>query len=203
MDFKKFFNRTPKQTPTEKLAKLQYDSELFKRLTTLQNEVNVGYDTKVIAVTSIENDTPSAAFAKALADTYAFNNSSTLIIDANLYNPSLDKVLEIANVAGDVRKIGSLTNDINSKEGYKLTYLSNKTSAISIDKQTYPGNVYKNKIIQKWIEEHNKQYDHFIVIVPSIKKHKDVVLLNDVVKSIIMVTQKDITKKKDIFETIY
>lgn len=196
------FNNSNKPSSAEKLSTLQYESDLFEKLTDLQNEINVGYDTKVIAITNIENDVLAASFAKALADTYAFNNSSCLIIDANLYNPSFEKALELAKVVGDVRKIGSLTNDALSKEGYHLAYLSNKTNYLSIDKQTYPGIIFKDKFIQKFIEEHGRNYDHFIIIAPCIKKHKDLFLLADVVKSIVLVAQRDITKKKDIFEAI-
>ena len=71
-----------------------------------------------------------------------------------------------------------------------------------MDKETYPSNVYKSGTIQKIIKDEEKNYEHFIVIVPSVKDHKEVFLLNDVVQAIVMVTQKNVTIKKHIYEAV-
>ena len=187
----------------ESLLNIQYGDQLFQKLTSLQNEINVAYDTKVIALTSCENDSLVAAFAKALADTYAANGSSSMIIDANLYNPCLEKVLNKSKaITGNVKESGMMVQDGSVNGSYKMSFLNRKTSIITIDKQIYPGAVFKNKIIQKWINDGSKNYDHFIIIAPSIKKHKEVLLLNDVIKSMVLITQRNITKKKDIFDVI-
>ena len=49
------------------LLNVKSDDELFNKLTVLQNEISVGYNTKVVAVTSIKGDEITAAFSKAFA----------------------------------------------------------------------------------------------------------------------------------------
>ena len=192
------FAKKEKVTRVDRLSKLTKKDELFESLVTLQNEINVGHDTKVIAVTSIENDLLSASLAKALALTYSFNDSKTLIIDANMFNPSLEKVLD------DSEEVNiSILNqgDENLSIRHQTTSINENLDAVCFVKETYPGNVFKSQIIQKMIENEG-QYEHFIIIVPSIKEHKEIELLREVVQSIVLVVQKSVTKKKDIYEAI-
>lgn len=177
----------------EGLAHVKDNESIFKSLTTLQNEISVYHKTKVIAVTGIKDEALAAAFAKGLAEAYSLNGSSSLIIDANLYNPSLLSFL------------GESDGDVSFKEGgkdFKLTFIDENTKAICLDKEIYPSIVFKSGLIQKTIKDNESKYEHFIVIVPDIKEHKEVTLLGDVVDSIILVTQKNITVKKHIFDAL-
>ena len=165
-------------------------------ITVLQNEINVGYNTKVIAVTSIENDALAAGFAKAMSDGYVRNSSSALIIDANMYNPKLSELLKLENGKED----DLLVEDGSSVGGYQQVSLSKKNAVICVNKQVYPGEAYKNKAIHKLIKDNEGLYEHFIVLVPSIKDHKEIYLLKDIIDCIVLVTRRNYTKKKDIFE---
>ena len=193
------FSKKEKKSKVEVLSNFNKDSELFQKFITLQNEINVTHDTKVIAVTSIENDLLTAAFANALALTYAFNDSKTMIIDANMYNPSLNEVLCDSN-SSDVCVLEN--NDNKSELAHETTKVNENLDALCFDKQVYPGNVFKSKVIQDIIKKEGSKYEHFIILVPSIKEHKEVSLLKDVLKSIVLVVRKDVTKKKDIYEAI-
>ena len=193
------FSKKEKKSKVEVLSNFNKDSELFQKFITLQNEINVTHDTKVIAVTSIENDLLTAAFANALALTYAFNDSKTMIIDANMYNPSLNEVLCDSN-SSDVCVLEN--NDNKSELAHETTKVNENLDALCFDKQVYPGNVFKSKVIQDVIKKEGSKYEHFIILVPSIKEHKEVSLLKDVLKSIVLVVRKDVTKKKDIYEAI-
>ena len=193
------FSKKEKKSKVEVLSNFNKDSELFQKFITLQNEINVTHDTKVIAVTSIENDLLTAAFANALALTYAFNDSKTMIIDANMYNPSLNEVLCDSN-SSDVCVLEN--NDNKSELAHETTKVNENLDALCFDKQVYPGNVFKSKVIQEVIKKEGSKYEHFIILVPSIKEHKEVSLLKDVLKSIVLVVRKDVTKKKDIYEAI-
>ena len=178
----------------DSLLNVKDNEELSKKLTTLQNEMSVGFNTKVVAITSIKGDETSAAFAKAFADTFGLNGCKTLIVDANLYNPCLNKLL---NKGG--------TPDLEVKDqskDYQITFLSDKVSALCLSKEIYPGEVFKSGIIQKALNEHKEEYDHFVVIVPEIKNHKEIFLLSDILESIVLLTFRSVTKKKDIFEAI-
>ena len=189
----KLFNKHIDQDMINNLLNVKEHQELSAKLTTLQNEINVSFDTKIMAVSSINDDKLAAAFAKALADTYNLNDSKCLIIDANLYNPCLQEMI------GKNDDLEVQDGDLKDG-GYKMTFLDKNTATICIDKQIYPGNAYKNKAIHNLINEHLDEYDHFIVLVPSIKHHKEVVLLGDIITSLVLITQRNVTKKKDIFE---
>ena len=183
------FNFTnPKEKMIANFLDVKNHKNIADGLTTLQNEISVGFNTNVVAITSINSDKLAAAFAKGFAETYGLNSEKTLIIDANLYNPCLQDV------------IGS-ANKVESKEETILV-IDDKTKAICMNKEVYPADKYKEKAVHKIIEDNKKEYDHFIVLVPEIRSHKEVYLLGDIIQSIILVTQRNVTKKKDIYEAI-
>ena len=192
-----FFNSNNEGKIIKGLCEVPNNKELFKAITVLQNEISVGFSTKVIAICGVDNDKLATAFAKALADSFGMNKSSCLIIDANLYNPYLpyfigkqqnDNLVEI--------------KDDRTNNQFNMTYIDKKIHAICMKKEIYPSTVYKSGAIQRMIKDEEKIYDHFIIIVPSIKNHKEVFLLKNVITSIVMVTQKNVTIKKHIYEAI-
>lgn len=166
--------------------------EKIKALTTLQNEISVSFSTKVVAIAGIKDDELAAYFAKAFADAYSANGSTSLIIDANLYNQKLKSI------------IGSDDSVEVKEEGKEKQFLfvDKNTEAWCLDNEVYPSTVYKSGIIQKTINDNKDKYDHFILIVPSIKEHKEVSLLKDVIDSIILVSQKNVTLKEHIYYAI-
>ena len=181
-----------KASIVDNLLNVKNNEELFHSFTELQNEITVDFSTKVIAITSISKDNMSAAFAKAFAQAYAMNKSNALIIDANLYNPCLSKLLS------------HNTNDVESRNGEELKAITvdRGVDAICLDQNVYPPEVYKAQVIQNIIKENENKYDHFIVLVPAINEHKEIVLLNDVLNAVVLISQRNITKRKDIFEAI-
>ena len=167
------------------------NEELLNTLTVLQNDVSVYHKVKVTAITSIKDEPLAAAFAKAYALAYSHNGSSSLIIDANLYNPSLKEFL---TEEGEECKEG--------EKPFKLSSIDERTKAICLEKEVYPSVVFKSGLIQKLIKDNENKYEHFIVIVPDVKTHKEVTLLSDVVDSVILVTQKNATIKKHIYDAL-
>ncbi len=178
-----------KQKIINGLLNASLDDETIERLTSLQNEIGVSFSTKVIAITSIKDDDLAVAFAKAFASAYSVNNDRTLIIDANLYNPLLRHALK--------------ETDGDRNQGYKVTFVDGKTNAVCLNKETYPSEVLKGGLVQRIIEENKDNYDHFVVLVPSIKEHKEIVLLNDVITAVLLVAQRNVTKKEYIYNAIH
>lgn len=172
------------------LASLEKSEELINLFTVLQNEISVSFPAKITAVTSIKDDNLAASFAKAYALTYAHNGFKALIIDANLYNPCLEGLLGGSDAEVSVDK---------KEESYKFISINEKVSAICLNKNTYPSNVYKAGVIQKFVEDNKEEYSHVVVLVPSVEEHKEVILLKEVIDSIILVTQKNVTKKGHIY----
>ena len=181
------------------LSQVNSDDSLFENLTALQNEINVYFDTKVLAVSSIDDDVLAAAFGKALADAYGRNGSKTLVIDANLYNPSLEAYVE-KHSKGDTITIAEKSETLSGSN--RETPLLGNVKIISLDKQIYPGNAFKEKAVHKLIENNKGDFEHIVVLVPSIKEHKDIVLLSDIINSALLVVERNVTKKEDIFNAI-
>ena len=193
-----FFNNDEKkkQEKINTLLNVKDNEELFTSLTTLQNEISVGFNTKVVAITGIKGEELTAAFSKGFGEAYALNGSKTLVVDANLYEPHLTTLLNTSGEdEGDVE-----IKDKNQQ--YKIISISDKLSALSLTKQIYPSELFKSGIIQNAIKEHKDEYEHFIIIVPEIKNHKEIFLLADIIECIVLLTFKDITRKKDIFDAI-
>ena len=177
------------------LANAKEKKELLERMTVLQNEISVAFNTKVVAIAGVNDDDLAAHFAKAFVEAYSMNGSTSLIIDANLYDQKLKALL--SNSGDSVR--------VNAKEEGKekgFIALDEKTNAYCLDNEIYPSTVYKSGAIQQIIKDNKEKYDHFVLIVPQLKDHKEISLLADVIESIVLVAQKDVTTKKRIFEAI-
>lgn len=183
MKFIDYLRQKKKDQILHNLLLLGNQSERQAKFTTLQNEISIDFNTKVLGVTSIGEDKIAAGFAKALADTYVANGSSALIIDANLYSPCLGELLG-KDAKGDEPSV----EKFNDKSGF-----------VSLNKEIYPSTVYKAGKVHKLIEEGIKEYEHVIVLVPSIDIHKEVALLADILDSVLLLSIRGITKKKDIF----
>ena len=179
------------------LSNVKSNDKMLAAFTVLQNEMSVGFNTKVIAVCGIDNDKLATVFAKALSESFGQNDSSCLLIDANLYNPCLSELI-------GKQQVGSFMafRDARLKNYSNVSYIDKNINAICMDKEIYPSSVYKSGSIQRVIKDEEKNYDHFIIVVPSIKNHKEIILLSDAVQSIILTVQKNVTIKKDIFEAI-
>ena len=190
-----FNNDKKKQEKIETLLNVKDNEELFTSLTTLQNEISVGFNTKVIAITGIKGEELTAAFAKGFGEAFSLNGSKTLVVDANLYNPCLAKLLNNGEDESDVEIV-------EKNQQYKITTINDKLSTLSLNKQIYPSELLKSGVIQKALEDHKDEFEHFIIIVPEIKNHKEIFLLGDVIESIVLLTFKNITRKKDIFDAI-
>ena len=163
------------------LSNVSSKPAVVQELTALQNEIAVGFSTKVIAVSSLRDDALASAFAKGLADTFAINGEKTLVIDANLYNPSLSDVL-------------------GQQRGEGIVKLGDNVDAVMMEKQTYPSEVYKSGAIEEIVKAHESEYAHFVILVPNLRDHKEIALLKGFMTALILVTQRNVTAKQWIYE---
>ena len=143
-----YFSDKKKERTNNNLLNVKEREDLQQRLTTLQNEIGVSFETKVIAVSSINNDEMTARFAKGFADAYALNGASAIIIDANFYNPSLSVVL------------GKGEN--KNAEQYEL---DKSVSCYCFQKEVYPSAYIKEGNVHKIINEKKEQFDHVIILI--------------------------------------
>ena len=182
-------------TIIDNLTKTPLAATTLNELIKLQNEIGVSFSTKITAVMTINNDELAAAFAKAYAYAYAEHGLKTLIIDANMYNPSFNEIFKNQDGFLEISEKGN-------KDHFSTSFVDAHTNAISLNKEIYPSEIFKSGVVQKLIENNHNSYDHFVVLVPSIKDHKEIILLKDVLTAIILVVQKNVSKKEHIFNAI-
>lgn len=159
------------------LSNVEQGSSLFSSLTDLQNAICVTNPCKVIAVASVDDDELSCAFAKAMQDVYAKNGSSAFVLDANLYNPLFC-------------------------EKYPKDKKDKSETFISLEKNVYPSEYFKNGKIEKVLLKKKSNFDHIIIIVPSLKNHQEISLFKEMVDTVLVVTRRNDTTKKDLYNVI-
>ena len=69
-------------------------------------------------------------------------------------------------------------------------------------KEVYPSIVYKSDAIEKLVEEGKQKFDHILILVPNVKDHEEIALLSKMLDSTLLVTRQDVTKKRDIFNSL-
>ncbi len=182
MDFSK---SKIKNSIIDKLLHVSMQEPLFDDIAALHNSICVSFDTGVIAVASIDDDYLSTAFSKAYADQFGINNERALIIDANMYDPKLIGLLRV-----------------EPKESAELVELGRNVFAACLKKTMYPASVIKEGLVHNLLAKNKSNFDHTIIVVPSIKSHEDLILLARDVDCVVLVVQKNVTKKKDIFSAL-
>ena len=181
----KLFSNKKKAGMIQNLLDLKNRPDSIKAFTTFQNEISIAHNTKVVAIAAVDEDDLASAFAFALSATYESNGSSALLVDANLYDPKLKDMLKP-----------------NGAENGKVFALSEKTGAVFMNKEIYPSNIYKEGVIHGFAKEGLNTFEHIIIIVPAVKFHKEVSLLSNIIDSVVLVTRRDVTKKRDIYESL-
>ncbi len=183
----KYFKDKQKTKIIQNMLNIQSREKEIGFFTVLQNEISVSFNTNVLAVATINEDDLGAAFGKAMSEVYSHNSSSSLLIDANLYNPCLEGMLR-------------LPSDADSKMAIRA--VGERFGVVMLDKTTYPSGIYKNGTIHNLVKEGLTKYEHVIILVPFVKDHKEIALLSNIIDSVIVVCRRDFTKKRDIFNAL-
>lgn len=146
----------------------------------LQNDINLSFDDRIVAIFSADEEKASAEFALEYAKTYAEFCQKTLIIDANMYEPQL-------------------LNLLKSQEEEKVIKVSDDIGAYCLKPSDYPSEFFKNKELNSIIKNYEKEYRRFVVIVPNVNRHKDILLIKDIYGCSLLVAVKNKTKRSDIY----
>lgn len=158
------------------------DSENNKLFLNLQYVSNSLFKTDIIAVTAINNDSRGLLFAYNLARSYNENGSKTLIIDANFY--------ESAEIL------------VNKVEKINFVSTINSVDVIKLSTNELPGDYFRSSQLEKLIKENKEIYARFLIVVPSISRHKEIGLLNKLVDCVYLIAEKNVTKNNEIFDAI-
>lgn len=172
------------------------DTKMIESIIQIQNNINIYGNSKIIGVSSPKDDIHSLVVAKAIAEVYAAQNQSAIIIDCNMYNPLLQnyyKGLEIT--------LNDVCDENTSLESY-FTSVSENLSVITCKKTVYPTEVLLSKEFHELLKEAEKRYNHVILILPAILNNQDILTLKNDLTSCVLVARKKQTKRKQLFDTI-
>lgn len=173
-----------------KLLSFNKESKTFKEISSLQSDLCIAYDTKVVLVTSANDDYLAAAFSKAFANAYALNGKKALVIDANFYNPQLSGMLHLSN---DSENDSAFNNVFNLEENIDV---------VCSKKEEYPGETIKSDAVGKLINENKDNYDHIIVIAPNLKEHEDALFFTKDAGCVLLTTKRNVTTKSLVYKSI-
>ena len=168
-----------------------FNNELLKEsIIKFQNEIVsiMHQQPKTIALVAPKNRLQSALMAKAMAEVYAANNEKTLLLELDLYSPTMATLY-------DLQKSCSLL-DISLDASKKGIFKINQQLDIIASKQ----DIYPAKFLLS--DELKEAYTHIVVTLPPVLENSDILLFKDFFDAILLVAHKNQTKLKDIYAAL-
>jgi len=146
-----------------------------------------------IFITSAAATEGKSTIALNLATAYAQTGSKVLLIDADLRNPSIHKLLELSNSDGLTNYLtSSSTNDSDIKQDCMINDLSVVTSGpIPPD----PVELLSGNKMVELLETAKQQYDHIIIDGPPILGLADALVLSNLAEATIVAVEAGQTRK--------
>ena len=164
----------------------------------IQNNVNIYADSKVVAITVSKNDISLGIVARAMSEVYALQNQSTILIDCDMYDPLLNNVFNKESVEIGLNNI--LDDNLNMEK--LVNKISNNLNVVFTNKTNYPTEIFKSKQYFEFICNAKEQYEHVILVMPSMVEHQDILLNKDLITAVLLVARKNKVSKKDLFDSI-
>lgn len=177
---------------------IENNEKIIQSAIDIQNNINIYANSKAIAIAASKDDISLNVVAYALAKVYAMQNQSTLLIDCNMYNPSLNYMFNKEPFAIGLNNI--LDDDVNI--GNLINHISNNLDAIFTSKTNYPTKIFKSKQYFEIANKLKEKYEHIIFIMPSIIEHQDILMSKELITSVLLVVRKEKVSKKDLFDSL-
>ncbi len=175
-----------------------FNNELLKEsIIKFQNEIVsiMHQQPKTIALVAPKNRLQSALMAKAMAEVYAANNEKTLLLELDLYSPTMATLY-------DLQKSCSLL-DISLDASKKGIFKINQQLDIIASKQDiYPAKFLLSDEVQNVLKTLKEAYTHIVVTLPPVLENSDILLFKDFFDAILLVAHKNQTKLKDIYAAL-
>ena len=163
-----------------------------ERIESLQNSIALLDGGKLIVLAPVDSFESAASLSIAMADAYTANQSSCAVLNANLSSSFFDCLrsdsAETVNNQSDV-----LSTSYRTKKGWL---------AICPPKNAYPAAAYHEGVINDLINSRIEDFEHMIVVLPPLQNLELIAPISDSIKSVVLVTQKNITKRKLLFNAI-
>ena len=177
---------------------IKEDEKIISSTIKIQNSINIYADSKVIAVSVAKDDISVNIIARTLAEMYAFQNQSTLLLDCNMYTPTLNNAFNINNIEIGLNNI--INEDINIDK--LVNHITDNLDVVFSCKTVYPTEVFKSKNYIDFISSMKDKYQHIIIIMPSIAEHRDILINKELFTAALLVARKNKVSKKDLYDSI-
>lgn len=177
---------------------IKQDERIINSTIEIQNNINIYANSKIIAIAVAKKDISLCVVARTIAEVYAIQNQSTLLIDCDMYNPSLNDVFNKEFIEVGLNDI--IDDKINLN---KLFYhFSNNLDVVFAKKTNYPTDIFKSKQYNDFINMAKEKYEHILLVMPELTTHQDILMNKNIITATLLIARKNKSSKKDLFDFI-
>ena len=155
---------------------------------------------KTIFITSSGATEGKSTIALNLATAYSQTGSKVLLIDADLRNPSVHKLLELNNVEGLTNYLAnSQPSDIDASHPCMIKNLRVITSGPT---PPDPVELLSGHKMVELLERSSEMYDHIIIDGPPVLGLADALVISNLAEATIVTVQAGITHKANLLDSL-
>lgn len=175
-------------------------SEQIRSVRTSLEFVTEEEDNKVLVITSSEKNAGKTFVSSNLAVAFAQSGKKTLLIDADIRNPSVQRYFPILTSQKKMKKVVKLTNLL--EDNIKETYVSN----LYVSKMGHFSDrfvdFFSSDLMATAIKALRKQYDQIIIDTPPVLVTSDPLVLASYADGIVLVIRSNKSAKQNVKQTI-
>lgn len=150
---------------------------------------------RTLAIVSPNADEGKTAIALGLAMLMARSGKRTLLIDADVRDPSLTRALQPSAVGSTALTLGASPFVVDSGKRRELGF---HFLAVPRSPQAHPSEVLASDAIAEMLQELRARYDYIIVDTPSLKPYVDVAASASLFDAFVMIAEAGRTTLDDI-----
>ncbi len=154
---------------------------------------------KVVAISSPSSFESKSLVAANIALTLAAAKSKVLLIDADMYNPTINKIFKLKNRVGLSMLISKLTTFEKALNESLVPFLDVLTSG---PLPPNPSDLLSSENMEKMLEHLLERYDYIIIDTPSLDETNDTLAMSDLIAGIILVLNSGKTTYKEVYSSI-
>ncbi len=179
------------------ISEILLNEKINEKILLIQNEINIYGQSKIISITSCENSYGACYFSCLLGQKYSLKSEKTIILDCNLYHPILSQFF-------DYEENCVLNNIMEENIDFsKMIKTENDSLSVVFSKKNdFPTEIFKSSNFCQFIDYLKNIYDHIIIITPSLVEHKDLILFKNYLSASFLVSVKELTLRKNVFEAV-
>lgn len=194
----KFLNGFSFTNKTKIVLNEATDATLKASFETAQNNLSIysrKHPIQTVAVAAPRKLEEFDLFVKAFVDTYA--KESTLVIDLNMREPLLDKLLPTEHKTNLSQLI-----DKNLTLDDLAVHVKDNLDAIYIDHIDYLDKVLCSAAFTNLMTKAREKYNHIVFVSPAWMKYQDLALVRKHLDAILLFSVKNKTRRDDIVKSI-